>query len=457
MDPVERDLVSHIAPMSLVDTVSELRGGRGDLHAGIDARCDRAEEIDPVVQALVPEAGRRERLHAEADALLASFPDPDGRPPLFGALVGVKDVLRVEGLPTAGGSDLPPEELDGAESAAVTALRAAGALVLGKTRTAEFAYAAPGPTRNPHDPARTPGGSSHGSAAGVAAGLFPLALGTQTIASVMRPAAYCGVVGYVPTYGRIAADGLLFVSRALDRVGLLAADVASATLAASTLVTRWRMVGGGRRPALGVAEGPFMDRAEPAARALFEQQVEALAGAGYQVRRMRLFEDAEAVTASLRRLVNGELAREHGKLFERYCDRYRRQTAAGIRAGLELDERQLLTERRAALERRGQVEAQRWSAGVDMWLSPAACGPAPAGITSSGAPWLSVPWSYVGLPAVALPAGTIGSLPVALQLVAGWDADEQLLSWSAGIARAVGMPAVATPAEKAAGEEFSWY
>jgi Asp-tRNA(Asn)/Glu-tRNA(Gln) amidotransferase A subunit family amidase len=437
-------LVAYIAPMSLVD-----------------AACDRVEQIDPVIQALVPEADRRGRLHAAAAALLRRHPDPGDRPPLFGALVGVKDVLRVEGLPTAGGSDLPPAELEGLESAAVTALRRAGALVLGKTRTAEFAYAAPGPTRNPHDHGRTPGGSSHGSAAGVVAGLCPLALGTQTIASVMRPAAYCGVVGYVPTYGRISAGGLLPVSRTLDRVGLLTADLASMALAASTLVTGWRRSGAGpvaRRPELGVAEGPFLEHVEPAALELFERQVAALAEAGYLVRRVRLFEDAEALTASLRRLVNGELAREHAELFERYRDRYRTQTAAGIRAGLLLDERQLEADRRAARERRRQVEAQRWSAGVDVWVSPAACGPAPEGIAASGAPWLSLPWSYVGLPAVALPAGTVGGLPVGLQLVAGWDADEQLLSWSRGIAAAADHPAVeAAPATAGTAEEFRWY
>jgi Asp-tRNA(Asn)/Glu-tRNA(Gln) amidotransferase A subunit family amidase len=366
--------------------------------------------------------------------------------------------MRVGGLPTTGGSDLPPEELDGPESAVVAALRAAGALVLGKTRTAEFAYVAPGPTRNPRDPARTPGGSSHGSAAGVAAGLCPLALGTQTIASTMRPASYCGVVGYVPTHGRIPAGGLLFVSRALDRVGLFTADVASMALAASTLVRGWRRLRASGRPALGVAEGPFLEYVEPAALELLELQVAALSEAGYQVRRVRVFEDAEALTASLRRLVNGELAREHAKLFERYRDRYRPQTAAGIRAGLLLDDRQLEADRRAALERRRQLEAQRWSAGVDVWVSPAACGPAPEGIASSGAPWLSVPWSYVGLPAVALPAGTVGGLPVALQLAGGWRADEQLLAWATGIAEAVGEAAVqAAPAGEAAGQPFRWY
>src|SRR6266568_2466120 len=192
-----------VAPVSLVDTVAALRAGHLDLHEHVDALLDRIEALDAVLLAVLPEPGCRERLHADAADLLERYPDPAGRPPLFGALVGVKDVLRVDGLPTAGGSTLPVERLAGSESAAVRSLRAAGALPLGKTRTAEFAYAAPGPTRNPYDPGHTPGGSSHGSAAGVAAGFFPLALGTQTIGSIIRPAAFCGVAGFVPTYGRI--------------------------------------------------------------------------------------------------------------------------------------------------------------------------------------------------------------------------------------------------------------
>ncbi len=306
--------MQYVAAVSLADTVTELCAGRLDLHAHVDARLDRIEAVDPALRALLPEPGRRARLHAAADALLAGHPEAAGRPPLFGALVGVKDVLHVDGLPTAGGSRVPAEELAGHESAAVRSLRAAGALVLGKTHTAEFAYAAPGPTRNPHDPARTPGGSSHGSAAGVAAGFFPLALGTQTIGSTIRPAAFCGVVGYVPSYGRIRTDGSLHVARSLDRIGLLASDVRGVALAAAVLVESWHPVGGALLPVLGVAEGPFLEAVEPAARELFERQVEALAATGYQVRRLSVFEDAEEVAASLRRLMNGELAREHADL-----------------------------------------------------------------------------------------------------------------------------------------------
>lgn len=446
-----------VAPISLNETVAELRAGRLNLHDHVDAVVDRIEALDPVLLALLPEPGRRARLHADAAELLARHPDPGDRPPLFGALVGVKDVLRVDGLPTRGGSSLPPERLAGSESAAVRSLLAAGGLVAGKTHTAEFAYAAPGPTRNPHDPDRTPGGSSHGSAAGVAAGFFPLALGTQTIGSIIRPAAFCGVAGFVPTHGRIRVEGTLFVSRSLDRIGLFVADTESVALAAATLISSWHPVGGPRRPVLGVADGPFLEAAEPAARELFERQVEALAAAGYQVRHDRVFEDAEEVAEALRRVMNGEFAREHAALFDRYGDRYRPQTASGIQRGQRISDAQLDADRRALLQRRFQVESQRRAAGVDLWISPAALGPAPAGISASGSPWPNLPWSYVGLPAAAVPAGAIGGLPIGLQVVGGWHGDEELLEWAGALGRTVESLTAPAGADQPRQHAFTWW
>src|SRR5687768_9417567 len=186
-------------PKSLPALVRALKSGELlllDYLAQLEAR---AAETDPAIEAMMPEPGRFERLQREAEALLARYPNPAERPALFGVPVGVKDILHVDGLVTRAGSKLPPEELQGPESAVVSALKQAGALILGKTVSTEFAYFGPGPTRNPHNPAHTPGGSSSGSAAAVGAGLAPLALGTQTIGSIIRPAAYCGVVGYKPS------------------------------------------------------------------------------------------------------------------------------------------------------------------------------------------------------------------------------------------------------------------
>ena len=194
----------------LNETAQMLRSGAMDLHDYIDSMCDRITAVDAQVWAFVTEPDRRGRLHRQADALLARYPLPAERPALFGVLAGVKDIFHVEEFITAAGSDVPPEEFAGEESEAVRALRAAGALIAGKTVTTEFAYFEPGPTRNPHNLAHTPGGSSSGSAAAVAAGLCALALGTQTIGSVIRPASFCGVVGFKPTLHRIPSRGIVY-------------------------------------------------------------------------------------------------------------------------------------------------------------------------------------------------------------------------------------------------------
>ena len=173
------------APLAL--TVEKLRTGQMDLVAYVDEMCDRLEKLDSHIEAMLPEPDRRSRLRSEATALQARYPDPANRPPLYGALVAVKDIFHVSGFVTAAGSEVPPELFAGPEATCVQMLRDAGALILGKSVTTEFAYFEPGPTRNPHNLSHTPGGSSSGSAAAVAAGLCTLSLGTQTIGSVIRP------------------------------------------------------------------------------------------------------------------------------------------------------------------------------------------------------------------------------------------------------------------------------
>lgn len=435
-----------VAPTMVGEVATALRGGEQDLPSHIDAALDRMAAVDPRIEALVPGTVDRARLQEQAYALLARHPDPTRRPPLFGVLLGVKDVFHVTGLPTAAGSAIPPEAIAGvapAEAAAVRALREAGALIAGKTATAEFAYRDCGPTRNPHRPAHTPGGSSHGSAAGVAAGLFPLALGTQTIASTMRPAAYCGVAGFVPSRGRIPTGGVVPVSRTLDRVGLFTSDVGGLRLAAPLLVTDWRPTRPAPRPSLAVPEGPFMDDVEPAAWDAFKRQIAQLQRAGYVVRRLTAFEDADEVRASHYRLMPAEFARTHAALFAAHGDRLGPLNREAVAQGRAVSDEQLARDRAATVTRRTAIEAQRRAAGADLWVTPAACGPAPEGIASSGPPTMGLPWSYTGLPSVALPAGSLGGLPLGLQLVGGYRADEQLLAWAADIAAVLAVAATA--------------
>jgi Asp-tRNA(Asn)/Glu-tRNA(Gln) amidotransferase A subunit family amidase len=404
---------------------------------------DRIAQADAELRAFVDEPSRAERVRAEADALAERWPDPARRPPLYGVPLGVKDMFRADGLATRAGSTLPAEEFAGAEALAVTRLRAAGAVLAGKTVTAEFAYFAPGPTRNPHHPEHTPGGSSSGSAAAVAAGLVPLALGTQTVGSVIRPAAYCGCIGFKPTYGRVPCDGVVPNAPTFDTVGLFAADLALVTEAAAALVGGWAPVPAGGRPVLGVPTGPYLDQAELGACGEFAAQIGALRAAGYRVREVPALEDIAEVNQRQITVNLVELARTHETWFDRYADRYRPRTAAGIREGRSIDTETYAAALDGVHAFRRTLPALMADAGVDVWICPSATGPAPHGLDTTGSPVMNVPWTQAGLPALSLPAGAVArepggpALPVGLQCVGRPGADEQLLSWAEDIAAAL--------------------
>lgn len=425
--------LTHPAPLAA--TVDALRRGELDLHVCIDQTCDRIEQVDRLVQALLPEEGRRARLHRQADALLARYPAAAERPTLFGALVAVKDIFHVEGFATQAGAALPPALFAGPEAASVTALRHAGALVLGKAVTTEFAYFEPGPTHNPWNLAHTPGGSSSGSAAGVAAGLAPLALGTQTIGSVIRPAAFCGVVGFKPSLGRIDPQGLVFFSRTLDQVGFFTQDLAGAALAAAVLCVDWRSNAAEQRaPVLGVPSGPYLQQTEPDALAAFWQQIETLRAAGLVVRVVPALAEIEALNTLHRRLVFAEFAQEHAAAYARYADLYRPRTREIIELGRTVSAAELTATRANISSLRHELTAQMEGTGIDAWVCPAARGPAPLGLQATGDPALNLPWTHAGLPALTLPVGLAASgLPLGLQLVGHFGADEALLGWAEAI------------------------
>lgn len=423
----------------LGETAAALREGALDLHVYVEAVCDRIEAVDGLVQAFLPEAERRRRLHSAADDLLATFPVPAERPVLFGVAAGIKDIFHVKEFLTRAGSTLPPERLAGPEAVSVRRLRDAGGLVAGKTVTTEFAYFEPGPTANPHNLAHTPGGSSSGSAAAVAAGLCPLAFGTQTIGSVIRPAAFCGVVGFKPTLQRIPTAGLVYFSRTVDQVGLFTQDVAGMALAASALCDDWEEVtlSADDLPVLGVADGPYLRQAAPEALALFRRQLARLEAEGYTLWHVPTLLDIEALNRWHRRLVFAEFAREHAQLYAEFGECYRPRTAEIVRAGQQVSDGELADLRGACLGLRDSLEKQMQQAGIDLWVAPAALGPAPAGLQATGDPNMNLPWTTAGFPALTVPAGAVRGLPVGLQLVARFSDDELLLAWAEEIAKIV--------------------
>ncbi|MFQ5349528.1 MAG: amidase, partial [Thermoanaerobaculia bacterium] len=396
--------------------------------------------LEPELLAFMPEPSRFERLQSEARQLGFDQLDPDRRPALFGLLFGVKDVFRADGFETSGGSRLPPAELAGPEAEVVRRLKQLGALVAGKTVSTEFAYFAPGPTHNPHAHGHTPGGSSSGSAAAVGAGLCPLALGTQTIGSISRPAAFCGVVGYKPTYGTVSARGLIPLSPSLDHVGWFTPDVALSA-AVATAVRRPlgpAPVGERRRPVLAVPVGPFLDRASATGRRHLDEIRQLLAGRGYEVLELEALTDIDAIEERHRMIVAAEAAAVHEEWYARHGELYEHRTRELIERGREVSAGDLGGALIGRARLRRELTTLMDSDRVDLWLSPAARGPAPAGLDSTGDPIMNLPWTHAGLPTLALPAGRDDDgLPLGIQLAARWDRDEMLFAWGRGIEEAL--------------------
>ena len=395
---------------------------------------------EPQVLAFLPELGRFARLHREATALQARYSAPEGRPSLFGLPVGVKDIFHVDGFATQAGSRLPAERLGGEQARSVSRLRAQGALILGKTVTTEFAYFAPGPTRNPHNPGHTPGGSSSGSAAAVAAGLAPLALGTQTIGSIVRPAGFCGVLGFKPSRERISRQGVIPLSASLDHVGFFAADIQTACEAAAVLFEDW---GGlpdpSAAPVLGVPQGPYLGQAEPEALEHFWNVVERLASAGYRVERVSALQDLAAVVGRNQQILAAEAAQAHQEWFAEFADLYHPRTAALIREGQQVPAEALEAAVRGTLALRGTLSGLMDTHGLELWMAPSAPGPAPRGLESTGNPAMNLPWTHAGLPTLSLPSGfSAQGLPLGTQFIGRFGEDERLLAWGAGLERALG-------------------
>ncbi len=403
-----------------------------DYIARVEAHFNKRE---PDVLAFVPEEDRFERLRRDAKDLLTEYSKPDNRPELFGLLIGVKDIFHADGLQTHAGSHLPADALTAKEAESVSILKEAGALVLGKTVTTEFAYFAPGPTRNPHNPAHTPGGSSSGSAAAVAARLVPFAFGTQTIGSVVRPASYCGVVGFKPSYNRISKAGVIPLSTSLDHVGFFTPDIGTARLAAKHLIKDWKMSETLKAfPNIGIPTGAYLEHASPEMRKHFNTISDQLSGNGYKVTPIEIMEDFEDIVFRHNRIVAAEAALSHKDWFPLYEELYDAKTSDLIQRGQAITEaelNQLLASREAL---RAEISDAMHANDIDLWISPSAPGPAPKGLDSTGDPIMNLPWTHSGLPSLNLPSGNSqNGLPLGLQLVADWQRDEKLFAWAAQI------------------------
>ncbi|MEO5887765.1 MAG: amidase [Anaerolineales bacterium] len=396
-------------------------------------------EHEPSVLSFIPEENRFARLQREADALVLRYPDLIIRPSLFGALAGIKDIFHVEGFVTQAGSRLPSAILQGREAESVSRLKDAGALIFGKTVTTEFAYFSPGPTRNPHNSEYTPGGSSSGSAAAVAAGFCNLALGTQTIGSLIRPASFCGVVGVKPTYDRISRDGVIPLSPSLDHIGFFASDVETAVNAARALYKDWdEPISLDRKPILGIPEGPYLACASDYALARFNTICNSLSGAGYEIRRVPVMDDYQDIRTRHDVIMSAEAAQVHKAWFENYENLYSPKFSDLIKRGQSVSNSQLQDAFESRDTFRNHITQAMVDNNIDLWISPPTIGPAPKGLENTGDPVMNLPWTQIGFPAINLAAGkSDDGLPMGFQVVGKWNSDESLLVWAGDLEKVV--------------------
>jgi Asp-tRNA(Asn)/Glu-tRNA(Gln) amidotransferase A subunit family amidase len=405
----------------------------------VGACLERIRQAEPVVQAWT----FLDESHALAQARARDELKASGRPvgPLHGVPVGIKDIIDTADMPTENGTVLHRGRTPREDAAVVKALRAAGAVILGKTVTTECAYFSPGKTRNPHNPEHTPGGSSSGSAAAVAAAMTPLALGSQTAGSTIRPASFCGVYGFKPTHGLIPRTGILPLSRTLDHVGLFSRSVDDLALLAGVLAgydegdpdTRPRARVPFRdiaaeepplEPMLAFIKTPHWERADGDAREAFGELIEAL---GERVEEVELFPSAHDLWDWQKTLMEAEMAANLEPLWRAGRDRLSERLRALLERGGEtraIDYQRVLRAAPRVAASFDELFMERY----DAILTLPALGTAPKGLGATGDPAFCVPWTLLGMPAVSLPLmrGANG-LPLGVQLVGRRDFDARLL------------------------------
>ncbi|WP_233236584.1 amidase [Bordetella sp. LUAb4] len=378
----------------------------------------RIQRDDAELHAFVWTAQAQDKLNAQAQG------------PLAGWTLGVKDVIDVAGMPTQAGSRALGDVPKTFDATCVAQLRAAGAVPVGKTVTAEFAFTTPGATRNPRNVDHTPGGSSSGSAAAVAAGLVDVALGTQTGGSMIRPAAYCGVVGFKPTFGRVHRGGMQVLCDSLDTVGWFTRTVAQ-SLEVAAVLTPDDDVSAAKQapPRVAILECTTLGTLSPAARDALSLCEARLVAAGAVIERPDLDGDIDTLTSLHATIMRYELARGLMPVVQAAEDRISVAARDVVRVGLAISYRTYVL-----AQRQRATLAARWLerfSEIDFILAPSAPGEAPLGLSTTGSSVFNRMWSLLGWPCLHLPTRTgAQGMPVGVQWIGKPDCDARLLQWA---------------------------
>ena len=414
-----------------IEAARRIADGTLTSEALVRACLDRISEREPLVQAW-------QHLDMDAAMNMARHVDRFGSGPLKGIPIGVKDIIDTVDMPTGYGSPLYETSRPPRDAACVALARHAGALILGKTVTTEFAYFQPGKTRNPHNPDRTPGGSSSGSAAAVASGRVPLAFGTQTAGSIIRPASFCGCVGYKPTFGLIDRTGVRPFADSLDTVGVFATTVQDAGFFASVIAGRPNLHIADEvfRPRIGLTRTHAWEAAEPATATALDEAAARLRAAGLEIREVALPERWRGLLEAQKTIMAFEAARSHAPEMltapDRLSVKLRELLEAGaVIAAEDYDAAKVLVaEARAGF---GNVLD-----GLDVLLTPSAPGEAPVGLGATGDPVFNRLWTALGVPCISVPGltGPTG-MPVGVQVVGRWSDDRRALAASAAIGQSL--------------------
>ncbi len=414
--------------LTVKEAVSAIKEGNLSCVELLNSCLERIDGLDSEIKAwtLVDREGAQEEAR-RLDKELSSGKQPG---PLYGIPVGVKDIFYTAGLRTEAGSPLWSGFVPSYDAAAVVRLKEAGAIILGKTHTTEFAYFDPAPTRNPWNTDRTPGGSSSGSAAAVAARMCPLALGSQTVGSTLRPASYTGIVGFKPEHGRISTYGVMSMSWTMDHVGIFTRNVEDVALVLNVMAgydsrdprsinqpvpDYLSSTGDRKKPRLGLVRQYFFDYAEDEMRNHTEQVAKRFSQAGADIEEVTLPDNFSSVSETRLTILGVEDYAYHQEMFDDNKEKY----SVSVRGLLEEGSNVSAVEYARALQARLQlrVAITLLMSQFDALITPGAPGPAPLA-TITGNPVMQLPWTTIGVPAINLPTGLAkNGLPLGVQLV----------------------------------------